>query len=104
MKCDLKENHDNFLIEFQSHAATVEFVERVKATNKDYKYEILEKNPYKCLEESINNFRSEKKNPKPTNYYESQQNYVNNYASYDIAQYYSQHYPIFIRKAMPSDD
>lgn len=69
MRCQTKENNDHFTIEFQSHAATVEFVERVKATNKDYKYEIVEKNPYKCLEESISNYKNEKKTPKPTNFY-----------------------------------
>jgi hypothetical protein len=68
----------------------------------------LEKNPYKCIEESINNYRNEKKNPKTNNYYESQQNYTNNYAnnyaSYDISQYFSEQFPIFIRRAIPSDD
>ncbi len=108
MKCEIKENYDHFLVEFQSHAATVEFVERAKAANKNYLYQILEKNPYKCIEESINNYRNEKKNPRPNNHYESHQNYASsyghNYNTYDLSQYYNEQYPIFIRRAIPSDD
>jgi hypothetical protein len=108
MKCDIKENYDHYLVEFQSHAATVEFIERAKAANKNYLYEILEKNPYKCIEESISNYRTEKKYPRPSTYYDSHQNYAsnygNNYNTYDLSQYYSEQYPIFIRKAIPSDD
>ncbi len=45
------------MIEFQSHAAAVEFVERIKTQNKGYDYQLLEKDPYKCLEEAIANHR-----------------------------------------------
>lgn len=111
MKCEIKENFDHYLVEFQSHAATVEFIERVKADNKNYIFQILEKDPYRCLQESINNYRAEKKNPKINTYHDSHQtyagnysNYGNSYNSYDLTQYYSDQYPIFIRKAVPSDD
>lgn len=104
MKCELKESHDYFLIEFQSNAAITEFIERIKSSGKEYKYEIMEKNPYRCIEESIGNMRKEKKNFNQGNTYEHQQAYNNAYYSYDMSQYYSEQYPIFIRRAIPSDD
>lgn len=50
MRCDLKESLDHLLIEFQSNAAITEFIERMKTSGMEYKYEILEKNPYRCIE------------------------------------------------------
>jgi len=41
MKCDYKDEKSHFLVEFQSHAAAVEFIERLKNEKKKYSIELI---------------------------------------------------------------
>ena len=91
-----------------SHAAAIEFIERIKASSELYVCQLKEKDAYRCLQESINVYRKQKNAKMNQQYnqgtYGNQGSYVpsNNYYQHDMNPY-SSYFPIFIRRAIDSD-
>lgn len=99
MRCEVKEERGSVLVELQSQSAVHELIERVRVQEKGWECQVEEKDPYLCLQDSINSMKREKKASKVQQEAPPQQ-----YFNYEAIQYYSQHFPVFIRRAVESDE